>query len=311
MVQQKRSPIHSSTVQAVEHCLELIDALSGNEVTRGITELSADLHLAKSTVYRLLQTLMGRGYVAQDPVSGRYHLGLKFMELGALISERLSIPAVARPHLQRLMEAANETVQLGLLEGHEVVYADKIECPRTIRMYSRVGRRSPLHCTALGKILLAYQPEAAVRDVLAGDLERHTVQTITTPRTLQAELQRIRENGYAFDDEEFEEGLRCFAAPVWNHTGTVVASLGVAGPTARFDPGRSPELIKLVKDAAETVSVALGCKGVSEPEGAGAAPQSGRGPDPGASVTGTARSLMTEAGLGAGRPRRFSRAANH
>ena len=258
MVLQKRRPIQSITVRAVEHCLELIDALSGNDAARGVTELSAELHLAKSTVYRLLQTLAGRGYAVQDPGSGRYQLGLKFLELGALVSNRLSILAIARPHLQRLMEATNETVQLGMLEGHEVVYADKIECPRTIRMYSRVGRHSPLHCTALGKVLLAHQPEATLRELLRRRLERHTAQTVTTPRALRVELQQVREKGYASDDEEFEEGLRCLAAPVRDHTGAVAASLGIAGPAARLGPARRPELIKLVKDAAEGVSTALG-----------------------------------------------------
>lgn len=260
MVQRKRSPVQPTTVKAVEHCLHLIDALSGNEQARGVTELSGDLRLAKSTVYRLLQTLVGHGYAVQDPSTGRYHLGLKFLELGALVSDRLSIRMIAQPHLQRLMEATNETVHLGLLEGHEVVYADKIECSQTIRMYSRVGRRSPLHCTALGKALLAYQAEATLQDILRAGLRRRTARTITTPRTLRAELQQVREVGYASDDEEFEEGLRCFAAPVRDHTKAVVASVGIAGPAARIGSGRSPELIKLVREAAEAVSSALGYK---------------------------------------------------
>jgi DNA-binding IclR family transcriptional regulator len=248
---------------AVDHCLELIDALAGNEGSHGITELSAKLRLAKSTVYRLLQTLAARGYAVQDTASGRYQLGLKFLELGATVSDRLSILTVARPHLQRLMEAANETVQLGVLEGHEAVYADKIECARTIRMYSRVGRRSPLHCTSLGKVLLAYLPERALRAVLPSRLARYTARTITSMAVLRAALDVVRANGYAVDDEEFEDGLRCLAAPVRDHAGAVVASLGIAGPAARFGPARLPELIGLVRAAADAVSADLGYRGAT------------------------------------------------
>jgi DNA-binding IclR family transcriptional regulator len=226
--------------------------------------------LAKSTVHRLLQTLAGHGYAVRDPVSGRYHLGLKFLELGAIVSSHLTIQMIARPHLQRLMEASRETAHLGLLEGREVVYADKIECPQTIRMYSRIGRRSPLHCTALGKALLAYQPEPVLGDLLRAGLHRNTPRTITGARRLREELQRIRDEGYALDNEEFEEGLRCVAAPVRGHTETVVASVGIAGPATRLEPARLPALIKHVKEAAEAISAALGYRGIT-------APQRGRG----------------------------------
>lgn len=260
MVQRKRNPTQPTTVQAVEHCLHLIDALSRNERARGVTELSGDLCLAKSTVYRLLRTLVEHGYVLQDPTSGRYRLGLKLLELGAIVSDHLTIRMIAQPHLQALMEATKETVHLGLLEGHEVVYADKIECPQTIRMYSRVGRRSPLHCTALGKALLAYQRDQALRDMVRAGIRRYTSRTITAFRRLRAELQQIRAEGFALDNEEFEDGLRCIAAPIRDRTETVVASLGIAGPATRLESGRMPELIKHVKQAADAVSADLGYK---------------------------------------------------
>jgi len=262
-----RRPAQPPVVRAVEHCLQLIEALARTESPRGVTELGAELGLAKSTVHKLLQTLLRRGYVVQDPTSGRYRLGLKFLDLGGVVQGGLSIRTVAHPHLQALMESTNETVQLGVLEGHEVVYADKIECAQTIRMYSRVGRRSPLHCTALGKVLLADQPESTLREFLNARLERYAPRTITTSRALRAALQEVREKGYAFDDEEFEEGLRCLAAPARDYKGAVVASLGIAGPAARFEPARRPELIKRLIDAAEAVSRDLGYKEAAPPMG--------------------------------------------
>lgn len=272
MRQRKRSLSQPAPIRAVEHCLKLIDALSANEQARGVTELSGELRLAKSTVYRLLQTLAGRDYVVQDPATGRYRLGLKLLELGALVSDHLTIRTVAQPHLQRLMEATKETVHLGLLEGRQVVYADKIESPQTIRMYSRVGRQSPLHCTALGKALLAYQPEQMLRGFLRAGLRRYTSRTIAAPGRLRTELKRVREEGCALDNEEFEEGLRCVAAPIRDHAEAVIASLGIAGPAARLEPGRLPVLIKHVKEAADAVSAALGHKGVAGPHrGRGAA----------------------------------------
>ncbi|HTU02145.1 MAG TPA: IclR family transcriptional regulator [Candidatus Sulfotelmatobacter sp.] len=258
MGHQKASVPASPTVQAVDHCLDLVEALSANDVPRGVTELGAELHLAKSTVHRLLQTLMGRGYVAQDSASGRYRLGLRFLELGAAVMDSLSIRTAAEPYLQELMEATRETVHLGVLEGHEVVYVDKIECPRTIRMYSRVGRRSPLHCTALGKVLLAYQPEEVFRALPRSAYHRFTPRTITTPARLHEELKRVREDGYAVDNQEFEDGLRCVAAPVRDHRDRVVASLGIAGPTARLKPIALPALIKRLKESADAISAALG-----------------------------------------------------
>lgn len=275
MVRRRVSRTPPTTIRAVGHCLKLIDALAANEQARGITELSAELHLAKSTVHRLLQTLVGHSYVVQDPLSNRYRLGLKFLELGAIVSSHLTIQMIARPHLQRLMEASRETVHLGLLEGREVVYADKIECPQTIRMYSRIGRRSPLHCTALGKALLAYQPEPVLGDLLRAGLHRNTPRTITGARRLREELQRIRDEGYALDNEEFEEGLRCVAAPIRGHTETVVASVGIAGPAIRLEPARHPALIKHVKEAAEAISAALGYRGITAPQ-RGRATRAGR-----------------------------------
>jgi DNA-binding IclR family transcriptional regulator len=265
MAQKPSGPVRPGTVQAVSHCLALIDALASKDQARGVTDLAAELRLAKSTVYRLLQTLVVHGYAVQDARTGRYRLGLKLLELGSAVLGGLSIRTIAQPHLQALMEATNETVQLGVLEGHEVVYADKIDSQQTIRMYSRVGRRSPLHCTALGKVLLAYQLAGDVRGLLASELRRCTARTITTAGRLREELERIRREGYALDNEEFEEGLRCVAAPVRDHTEAVVASLGVAGPAARLGPARLPVLIKRVTEAADAVSADLGYKASGGP----------------------------------------------
>jgi DNA-binding IclR family transcriptional regulator len=134
-------------------------------------------------------------------------------------------------------------------------------------MYSRVGRRSPLHCTALGKALLAYQRDETLRDLVRGGIRRYTSRTITAYRRLQVELQRIRAEGFSLDNEEFEDGLRCIAAPIWDRTETVVASLGIAGPATRLESGRMPELIEHVKQAADAVSADLGYKRTGPPRG--------------------------------------------
>lgn len=247
-----------SVLRSVDNALALLEAFSAERAELGVTELSRALGLGKSTVHRLLGTLASRGYVLQDPKTEKYRLGLKAFEVGTVAVGRLSSREVTTPFLQRLMAATRETVHLGVLDGWEVVYIDKIESQQTLRMYSRIGRRAPLHCTALGKALLAFRPEEEIDRFLRRRLKSYTPQTLTAPGDLKAELAGIRARGYAIDDEEFDTGLKCIAAPVRDHTGEVVASVGIAGAAFRLPAPRVPALADLVREAAQAVSTSLG-----------------------------------------------------
>ncbi len=245
-------------LQSVDHALAVLETFDAGTPELGVTALSGRLKLAKSTVYRLLSTLASRGYVYQNPATGKYRLGLKAFEVGSLAVSQLTVREAALPFLEKLRDATKETVHLGVREADAVIYIDKIETPLPIRMYSRIGRRAPLHCTALGKVLLAFAGPAEAGRMARRDLKRYTPNTITDPDVLAKELALVRERGYALDAEEFEEGLKCVAAPLWDYTGTVVASAGIAGPHIRITSDRLQELIAVVRETAAEVSARLG-----------------------------------------------------
>jgi len=245
-------------LQSVDHALAVLETFDAATPELGVTALSGRLKLAKSTVYRLLTTLAARGYVYQNPATGKYRLGLKAFEVGSLAVGQLTVRETALPFLESLRDLTKETVHLGVRDGDSVIYLEKIETPHSIRMYSQIGRRAPLHCTALGKVLLAFSPPAEAARLLRRALRRYTPSTLTDPDVLGKELARVRDQRYAIDDEEFEEGLKCVAAPLWDYTGAVVASAGIAGPHIRITPDRLPELIKVVCEATGEISARLG-----------------------------------------------------
>jgi DNA-binding IclR family transcriptional regulator len=247
-----------TVLQSVDHALAVLETFDASNPELGVTALSGRLKLAKSTVYRLLSTLAARGYVYQNPATGKYRLGLKAFEVGSLAVSQLTVRDVALPFLERLRDATKETVHLGVREAEAVIYIDKIETPLPIRMFSRIGRRAPLHCTALGKVLLAFGGTAENARVARRELKRFTPNTITDPDVLAKELAQIRERGYALDDEEFEEGLKCVAAPLWDYSGAVVASAGIAGPHIRITSDRLADLIAVVRETAGDISARLG-----------------------------------------------------
>ena len=253
-----REPKKGTILQSVDHALAVLESFDTANPELGVTALSGRLKLAKSTVYRLLSTLVARGYAYQNPATGKYRLGLKAFEVGSLAVSQLTVREVALPILEKLRDATKEAVHLGVRDGEAVIYIDKIETPHAMRMYSRTGRRAPLHCTALGKVLLAFAPAAEAARLLRRGLRRYTPNTITDPDVLGKELGKIREDGYALDEEEFEEGLKCVAAPLWDYTGVVVASAGIAGPHIRITSDRLLDLIGVVRETAGEISVRLG-----------------------------------------------------
>lgn len=247
-------------LSSLDQGLAVLEALAqAREEALGLTELAQRLALHKSTVARIVATLSARGYVEQDPRTRRYRLTLKLFELGSLCLARLELVTEARPIIEELAQASGEVVHLAVLDQGEVVYVDKVESEQTIRMYSRVGRRSPVHCTGVGKALLAFVDDATFQAIVAEKgLRRFTPRTITDADRLRDHLARVREVGVAFDDEEHEPGIRCVAAPVRDHRGVVIASISVAGPAVRMTHERLRELAEPVRRAAAAISARLG-----------------------------------------------------
>ncbi len=255
-------------VNAVERALGILEHVDGSARGTGITELSRRLGLGKSTVHRLCATLEHHGYLIRDPATGRYRLSLRVFQIGSTALSDLGLPARAMPALEDLGASVQETVHLAILDGSEIVFIGKVESSRPLGLYSRVGRRSPAHCTALGKVLLAHAAAEARAHVLSRPLARYTAATITTPQALERALDEVRRRGYAVDDQEFEDGVRCVAAPVRDHSGRVVAALSVSAPAGRLPRGRVPSLAEQVVAAARRVSRELGWLEPQAAEGA-------------------------------------------
>ena len=249
----------TSPIRAVERALDVLRAFSPQEPELGVTDLSRRLGLHKSTVHRILSTLQRRGVVVQDPASGRYRLGLRLFELGSLAVNSIEVRRVARPFLEEVHQACGETVHLAILDEGDVVYIDKIESTRGVRMYSQVGRRAPAHCTGLGKVLLAGLPDIALNHILERKgLLSHTSRTITSPQELREHLALVRQRGYAIDSGEHEELVRCAAAPVFDHTGQVVAAASIAAVGIEIDTHRFEDFVTLVTRCTRRISEALG-----------------------------------------------------
>ncbi len=236
----------------------------------GISELAFQLRLNKSTVLRILATFESQGYVEQDPKTKEFRLTIKLFELGSNVLARTDLIREARPYLKKLESVTGETVHLAVLDDGEAVYVDKVEGEQSIQMYSRIGRRSPVHCTGVGKVLLAFRSDEEIAAIIAKrGLRRFTSNTITSMSKLLENLAQIRREGVAFDDEEHEEGIRCVAAPIYDHAGEVVASLSLTVPAFRMSREKAREMVGLVKGTADAISARLGWTRSHQPSGGG------------------------------------------
>lgn len=246
-------------VQSVSRSLRILEALGRSDRPQSLAEITTAVRLPKTTVHRLLETLQIEGYVEQNPVTRQFLLSSKILELAASFLGRLDVREVARPVLMELWQQSQETVHLGLLDDGEVLYIEKLESPHTIRMYSEIGRRAPLHCTGLGKALLAHLPAEEIdRIVIRRGLQRYTENTLVNRADLLEELAAIRSRGAAFDNEEHEKSVRCVAAPVFDGQGQVIAAISIAGPAFRMTPERQKDLEPHVVAAAQRISRRLG-----------------------------------------------------
>lgn len=246
-------------VQVLDRTVGILQALADAHTDLGPVEIAQRLSLHKSTIHRLLASLERYGYICRQPVTGKYGLGLKLFELGSRAVARLNLDAHARPVLEELVAETGETAHLAVMDRGQMVSVVFAESPRTVRTPATVGRRTPVHCTAVGKAMLASLPQPALAAVLDHQtLQAYTRKTLTTRAALVRDLERIRKRGYAVDDEEIEDGLRCVGAAVRNHSGNAVASISIAGPAFRIGRSRIPAVGRLVVAAAEQLSVKLG-----------------------------------------------------
>ncbi len=247
-------------VQSVERTLSILELLAEHPEGLGITELSRKMELAKSTAHRLLSTLVNRGYVEQKEENGDYRLGIQCLVIASSLLNNLDIRSVAKEALHTLARSSGEVVHLCMQDQYEVVYIDKVESEQTLRMYSQIGRRAFMHCTGVGKALLSgISKEEVDKMIEEKGLPKFTENTITDKEALFKELKLIREIGYAVDEQEHEKGIRCIAAPVFDHNGKAVAAISIAGPAERVTEDRvKEELAKEIVDQSLAISKQLG-----------------------------------------------------
>jgi len=245
-------------IQSVSHALDVLEQFNGNVDEIGITELSKRLKLHKNNVFRLLATLEARGYIQQNKATENYRLGLKCLQLGQIYIRRMDFLSQAKATLQELAKSANESCYVAVKKGHALVPLDFIEAENPVRVVSFIGRTLPLHCTAPGKIHLAFESEALAQ-TLPEKLHRYTDKTVVDRQALLRQLKEIPAVGYAVDDGEFIEEVMSVAVPVHDHTRNLVGSIAIAGPVHRLTPHRvEKEIVPLLTNGGKQLSTRLG-----------------------------------------------------
>ena len=252
-----------NSVQTIERMNAILELVGQKPLGISVSELSSVLGLPKGTVHRLLSSLAYFGYIRQDTHGKNYYLGLKLLDLGTLAASQIDLRRAADPLLRHLADQCRETVHLVIMDRDEVVYIEKVESPQDLgglRMTSRVGLRNPAHSCAVGKVLLAYFSETELAAFVSRKgLPQRTARTITDYSTLRESLRTVKAQGYAVDDEENEEGIRCLAAPVLDKTGRPVAAVSLSGPAFRVTKRKVQGILKKsILETAAKISQELG-----------------------------------------------------
>jgi IclR family transcriptional regulator, KDG regulon repressor len=243
---------------SIERAFAIIEMLDGTRRGWNISEISRKQKIPKSSAHVIVVALERLGYLKREDGSRRYKLGLKICSLGRRLMNDLALPEIALPHMHWLVGQTRLTSHLGILEKGHVVFIQKIDGPGMVKFDTYVGKRAEVHCTGLGKALLAFSNEQMIRDCLSvGSFAKYTESTITSPANFRKELIRVKQKGYSIDDEEEEAGVRCVAVPVFNPLGELVTALSVTGTTAQISSSSFDKLAATVKEAASRISRAL------------------------------------------------------
>ncbi len=238
-----------SEIQSLARGLQILELLGRSQEGTSITKIAEMLGVDKGSASRLASTLARYGYAEKDENTRRYHLGPQVVNLSRSVLTRLPLREAAKPFLHLLMERTGECAHLAVPAQGKVMYIDQVESPATLRVNAQVGTMNPLHCTALGKVLLAFG-DLEIPPIL----ESFTSHTLTDPNHLRKNLEQVRMEGYAVDNEEFDMDVRCIAVPIFDFRGKAVGSIGISGPASRITPERLPVLVAKVIDIGKALS---------------------------------------------------------
>ncbi len=245
-------------IQSLDRGLRILFILAEYK-SRGVTELAGDLQVNKSTVFRLLETMEMRGLVQQDEVTAKYRLGMGILQISDGLIKNLDIIGVARPILKQLMTATKESAHLCAFSNDKVYVVDQVKSNYVMKVSAAIGQDEPIYCSSVGKCILAYLPEDRIEKILnETEFIPYTKKTKTSKKEILKELAEIRSRGYALDDEELSEGVRCIAAPIFNFKGEVKNSIGISGPSLRISMDNLSPYIDNLKIAAGGISYGIG-----------------------------------------------------
>lgn len=246
-------------VQSLVRGLSILECLAEAKGGMNLTEISDYLGLAPSTAHRLLNSLEQQGFVAQDQARGNWYIGVKAFSVGNAFLRSRDFVAIVRPFMHDLVAQTGETSNLAILDGGVPVFIAQVECSEMMRMVATLGSKAPVHASGVGKALLCQRREAEVEAIIAeSGLPVLGPNTITSPEEFRAELKRIRQQGYSFDNEEQSVGLRCVASNIYNEHGEAVAAISISGPAPRITDERVPVLGRLLAETARAATEALG-----------------------------------------------------
>lgn len=247
------------TIEALQRGLQVLSLFNRETSSLSLTEIKEAASLNKTTAFRIISTLETTGYLERDPETKRYRPGLKVLQLGFTAVSSLEFRQVARPYLRRLSQEVGETISLSVLDGMDVVYVDRVRNQQIVGILLGIGSRIPAHCGSMGKAMLANLPPEELARRLDQPLQACTPSSITDRAALEAELAQVRLQGYAFNDQELEIGLRAVAAPIWDNHNQVVAAINITGTVRTISYERmATELASKVKETADQISQALG-----------------------------------------------------
>ena len=258
-VSSKEALRASGQVQSLSRALKLLNALAVHSQGLSLSEVAGFVGLPNSTAHRLLTTLQNERYVRFESERSLWLIGVQAFCVGAAFVRSRDLVTIARPYMRRLMEQSGETVNLAIADRGEVIYIAQVETQKMMRAIAGPGGRAPMHCSGLGKALLAVAEPAAAEKLMAGmDLARETAHTLVTLDDLRRDLDRVRAQGYAVDNEEIVVGLRCVAAVIYDEHASPLAALSVSGPTARITEQRIPVLGEAVAGIAAEITAEIG-----------------------------------------------------
>ncbi len=241
---------------------QIIEFLACSKDWVSVRTMARELHISAASAYRTLNSLKELGYVRQQAQDSKYQLTLKIAGVSAQVLENVQLRQIAHPFLQSLTSLTNETTHLAVLEDREFVYIDKVDNIQAMRMRSRLGQRGQLHCTAAGKSMLAFMPECDMQAITKRlKFEALTENTITDPSKFIKHLMKVRELGYAVDDEENEMGIRCIGSPIYDHAGRLAGALSISGWTITMTRERIPQLAPELMQTCQRISSELGFSG--------------------------------------------------